>query len=240
MQIELTLAETSSPKAYARPLAFHALSRALGFAVAAPTALRPFGLAELGDALGSSPDAPELLRRLAVQNDGTVDGLLVAVPDGARVASAEESVEAVRCLRLASASDAGLGDDAARVRGYVELLVLDYLAGNGLRRAMRIDDAHGSLVAADNAGAFPLWTDPRIAERLLGRLRGVQRFPRGLRDALARLDRRTAESVFSPGAFETWLLPPRALIELDERRLTLLTFLDARIEALGPDRVLSL
>lgn len=240
MRLELALAETSAPKAYARPLAFHALSRALGLAVTAPTALRRFGLAELGDALGSSPDMPELLRLLAVQNDGTVDGLLVAVPNGARVASAEESVEAIRCLRLASEPDAELGHDAARVRGYVELMVLDYLSGNGLRRAIRVDDAHGVLLAADNAGAFPLWTDPRIAERLLGRLRAVQRFPRGLRDALARLDRRTAQAVFSPGAFETWLLPPRALIELDERRLTLLTFLEARIAARGEDRVLSL
>jgi hypothetical protein len=239
-RVELVLSSLAAPKVYARPLAFFELSRALGLATVAPTVVRRFGLAELGGALRGAPDGPDLLRLLAVQNDGTVDGMLTAVPEGARRIATETSTEAVRWARSAASLAPEPGEDPRLVRGFVEMLVLDYLAGNGARAGCLVDEPAGVLLLAENAGAFPLWTDPHVGERLLGRLRAVQRFPRGLRDALARLDRERARAVFSPGAFETWLLPPRTLVELDERRLGLLSLLDARVAELGAEHVLSL
>ncbi len=240
LRIELSLADLAAPLAATRPLAFHALARALGLAVAAPAALRRFGIAEIGRALGGSPDTSELLRRLVVQNDGTVDGLLVAWPEAARVVSAESSIEAVRALRIAAAEVADPGEDVRLARAFVELLVVDYLSGNGVRRGVLLDEVRGALAAVDNAGAFPPWTDPAVTVRQLGRLRALRRFPRGLREALARFDRPAALAAFSPGELDTWLLSPRTLVELDERRTALLTLLDARVAALGADRVLSL
>jgi hypothetical protein len=236
----VTLAEATSPRPHQRSRAYHALARALGLAIAAPTALRRLDIATLARALGGGPDTTDRLHRLSVQNDGTVDALVVAWPPGLRLVNAETSVEAVRALRAAESPAPTPGEDGRLVRAFVELVALDYLAGDGARGNVFVDDTSGVIVAADATAAFPPWVDPKVDAHALGRLRAFQRFPRGLRDALARLDREAARAALQPGPFERWLVTPRALVELDERRLALLTLLDARVAALGQAAVLSL
>jgi hypothetical protein len=109
------------------------------------------------------------------------------------------------------------------------MLALDYLSANVLRRTALVDDVHGALLLVDNAEAFPLHVDPGALHRILAMLRGCARFPRGIRDALARLDRAASTAAFAPGDFATWLLSPRSLVGLDERRAGLLTLIEAKI-----------
>ena len=93
---------------------------------------------------------------------------------------------------------------------------------------------------ADNGTAFPPHPDAPTLDHMLGSLRAVARFPRELRTALAGLDRRRAAAAFAGGGFGTWLLSPRTLVDLDERRAALLTLVEARIAERGADVVLAL
>ena len=53
-------------------------------------------------------------------------------------------------------------------------------------------------------------------------------------------DRSRARAALAPGTFDEWLVSPRALIELDERRAGLLSLIDARVAERGEAAVLSL
>src|SRR5262249_55864130 len=132
------------------------------------------------------------------------------------------------------------GERATLVRDFVEMLVLDYLASFALRRTVVLLPDADALVLDDNREAFPSHVEPASLTPLLHRLRGVARFPRGLRDGLLRLSRERAAALLSPGGFETWLLAPRALIELDERRVGLLSLIEAQIVQRGEAAVLTL
>ena len=92
----------------------------------------------------------------------------------------------------------------------------------------------------DNREVFPPHAAALAVEQLLLRLRAVARFPRGLRDALTRFDRERAASALAPGGFDSWLLSPRGLIELDERRASLLSLLEAQVAERGAGAVLCL
>jgi hypothetical protein len=95
-------------------------------------------------------------------------------------------------------------------------------------------------VLDDNATAFPLHVDPRAEARLLKLLRASARFPKHLRAALEAFDRPRAAGLLAPQSFETWLISPRSLVALEERRVSLLSLLDAKIAASGAAAVLSL
>ncbi len=240
-------ATAAAPIAWKAPLAFYRLARALGMHVVPVAVVRPFAIDDLARALGADPGAGAILRDLRVQNDGTVDVLLASPagtsagsPWGPRGAPFDASAdrEVASLDRWAAAPSPVSGEDGALLRDYVEMLVLDYLSANVARRtAMRSGSA---LVLADNGSAFPPHADRPTLDRLLRRLRAVARFPRSLRDALSRFDRDRAAAVFTGGAFETWLLAPRTVVELDERRAALLTLVEAHIAERGPAAVLSL
>lgn len=236
----------AAPTAYRAPLAFSLLARELGMRVVPPAVVRAVPVAELGAALGEGAKA--LLGELRVQNDGTVDVLLAArsspsagspweAPRGTPFDPSEER-ETAAWARWAASSQPAAGEDGALLRDYLEMLVLDYLTANVARRtAVR---AGSALVLVDNASAFPARVDGPSLDKMLRRLRAVARFPRGLRDALARFDRARAEATFHEGGFEGWLLAPRTLVELDERRAALLTLIEARLAERGAASVLSL
>lgn len=237
----------ADPTACKAPLAFSRLARALGAGVVPITVHRMLTFDELGAALDHDPDARPLMRELAVQNDGTVD-VLLATRAGSSARSpwglpgAPVDVTAGREVatwdRWASAPAPAPDEDSALLRDYVEMLVLDYLAANVARReALRVDHA---LVLADNGSAFPPHANRPTLDRMLRRLRGVARFPRGLRVALGGFDRARAAAAFAQGGFATWLLSPRTLVELDERRAALLTLIEARVAERGAEAVLTL
>jgi hypothetical protein len=235
----LAVALGDAPVAWRRPLAYYRLARALGMEIVPAAAVRRVSTGELGELLVGQAGALALLRgRAAIQNDGTVDALLIArAPEGSLV-DPKGGGEVATWERWAAAAAPAAGEEASLVRGYVEMLVLDYLAAHaGRRRALVVGR---SIVLDENDGAFPLRADPASVDGLLRRLRAVARFPRGLPGALARLDRARAKAIFLPGEFEAWLLPPRALVDLDERRESLLSLIEARVLDRGAESVLSL
>ena len=247
----VSLALDQNPIAHRRPLAFERLARELGMRVVPATVLRRIGAGELGALFASSPDLRGWFgAHAAVQNDGTVDALVTAPARGEEASAwlapkghdvtLEGSFEVKTWARWTASAAPVPGENAALARDYVETLVLDYLAGNVLRRVVFLDDTSGAIHLTANDSAFPSKVDPRAQDLLLVRLRPVARFPRGLRDALVRLDRARARALLAPGPFEGWLVSPRTLIDLDERRASVLTLIEARIAEHGEAAVLSL
>lgn len=241
-------ASGAAPIAYRTPAAFSRLARALGMDVVPVTVVRAVPAFELAAAAEGDAGARALVADLRVQNDGTVD-VLLSTPSSASAGSPWDAAagqlfdpgdeKAVGTWqRWAEAAAPAPGEDGALLRGYLEMLALDYLAANGARHAA-LRTGHG-ICLAENGTAFPPHADPPSLDRLLRRLRAAARFPRGLRDALARFDRARAAAVFQEGPFPGWLLSPRALVELDERRAALLTLLEARIAERGAEAVLTL
>jgi hypothetical protein len=234
----LTLALTDDPQALRRPLAFYKLARALGAHVVPVSVLRRESAGSIAELL--QPDLLLALKpRLAIQNDGTVDALLTTVgpidapwsaPQGTPIA-VNGSAEIDALARRASSAIPLPGERPRLLRDFVEMIALDYLSANVLRRTAVLDAVAGALVLDDNATAFPLHVDPRAEARLLNLLRSSARFPKNLRSALETFDRAKATSTLAPGSFEGWLISPRSLVALDERRVSLLSLLDAKIAA---------
>jgi hypothetical protein len=176
-----------------------------------------------------------------VLNDGTVDALLAARAPAARPIEPEHAREAATWEVWARSTAPAQGEDPALLHDYVEMLVLDYLAANVVRRqALVTTGERRALVLADNGSAFPWRPEASSLDRMLRRLRGVERFPRGLREALLAFDRGRSDAAFAEGGFDSWLLPPRVRLELDERRATVLTLIEAKVAARGAEAVLCL
>lgn len=239
----LAIALRTSPIALRRPLAFARLASAIGAHVVPVTAPRAISAGEIGALLAGQPAALAAVRAEAsVQNDGTIDALLAAAPPraGAREIDPRGSFEVERWEREAASPVPVEGENPALLRDFVEMLALDYLAAFPLRRSVVFLPEAGALVLDDNRDAFSQHPDPAAILPLLRRLRGVLRFPRGLRDALLHLDRARASAIFAPGAFDTWILSPRNLVELDERRASLLSLIEAEVADRGEAAVLCL
>jgi hypothetical protein len=236
----MLLAPRAAQSSHRRALAYARLAGALGFDVAAPVRWRRVGVGELG-ALTPTASHAVLERTVAIQNDGTVDALMEAAPPaGARRLAIDGAPEARAWQGWAASPTPVAGEERTSLRGWVELLILDWLAGNAARRAVWLDTRSGHLVAHENAAGFPQRYDARATDPALARLREVVRFPTGLHAALRLLDRQAAVALFNRGDFEGWLLSPRSLVALDERRLTLLSLLEARFAEHGRPVVESL
>ncbi|WP_437599409.1 hypothetical protein WMF28_41940 [Sorangium sp. So ce590] len=250
VKVKLAPAQKKAPLAFRRPVAFYRLARALGAHVVPVAAARRIGIGELAALIGREPDARKLLRRFAVMNDGTVDALLLAPapgPPGPRWASSrrrsvpfDDAPELDVWARWARSPSPARGERTSILRDYLEVLALDYLAGNGLRKEIVLDVGAGALSLEANASAFPPHVKARELDRQLERLVEAARFPRALRDALARFGPEEAAAALRPGGFEDELVPPRALVELEERRQALLSLIEVKIAHGGEDAVLSL
>jgi hypothetical protein len=248
----VTLALVSAPIAYRRPLAFARLAAALGMHVVPTTVERHLGAGEIAALLEPQKEIGALLEgRLRVLNDGTVTALLAAPapsglaaswdPSTARRIDARGSYEARTWERWAASPDPAPGEDARATRDFVEMLVLDYLSANALRRTVMTSAGRDALVLDDNREAFPVAAERAAVEQLLRRLKPIARFPKGIREALLAFDRDRAREVLAPpGSFEDWLVSPRILVELDERRAGLLSLIVARVAERGEAAVLSL
>ena len=247
-----TLALTSAPTAYRRPLAFARLAAALGLHVVPATVARHLGAGEIAALIEPQPALAALLGgRLRVLNDGTVTALLAAPapsgllaawdPAAARRVEAKASYEVRTWERWAASPDLAAGEDRRITRDFVEMLVLDYLAANAARRTLVLAPGRDALVLDDNREAFPVAAERAAVDQLLRRIRPLARFPAGLLAALTAFDRERAREVLAPpGSFEDWLVSPRGLIELDERRAGLLSLIQARVAERGEAAVLSL
>ncbi|MFO0756396.1 MAG: hypothetical protein U0359_07890 [Byssovorax sp.] len=241
----------AAPAAHRRPLAFARMAEALGVDIVPRMVERHLGAGDLAALLGGLPLVkPKVLPHLSIQNDGTLTALLAApFPGAAGDPWAEPALTALhpksaalvaRWESWAASPAPAQGERPRLARAVVEMLVLDYLAANGTRRALLFSPELDAVVLEDNRDAFPPNVERPLLDPLLRKLRAVARFPCGLREALARFDRARAEAVLNPGSFEGWLLSPRSLIELDERRAGLLSLIEAQIALRGEEAVLSL
>lgn len=247
----MSLALDQHPIAHRRPLAFAEMARALGMSVVPPTTLRHVSTDELGALFEQDTEVRGYLTAHArIQNDGTIDALMTAPSRGdasrawrlisRRELVLEEAPEVRAWAQALASTEPAPGENRALLRDYVEALVLDYLAGNIKRRSVLVDDAGTELMLTENDGAFPIKIVPNAEAHLLDRLKPIVRYPHALRDVLTKFDRRRAQEVLMPGAFDTWLLSPRTLMLIDERRLSLLSLIASRIEEYGERAVLSL
>ncbi len=183
----LSLSLASAPTAYRRPLAYARLAEALGMHVAPLAAERHLGAGEIAALLEAQREESAALLggRLRVLNDGTVTALLVAPAGPSWDLAAAARVDArgsreVRTWERWAASPEPASDERPRLtRDFVEMLVLDYLAANALRRTVLLDRGQGALLLDDNREAFPQATEQLAVDRLLQRLRPVARFPAG-------------------------------------------------------------
>ena len=216
-------------------LAAYRLARVLGFSSVPLTARMDVPIGTLGQWLSGDEAAHQALGQKAlVSNDGTVRILLQRQCSG-RAVTATEGPDVERWARLAASTEPIDAANAPLVRGYVEMVVLDYLAGNVARRTLQLDETSRRICLLDQRDAFPGFLAPQAWQVLLERVRPIVRFPRGLAEALERLDRIRAEAELRAGRFNDWLVGPRDIADLTERRTTLLTLVHARIDQVGPD-----
>lgn len=247
----MTLALDQHPIVYRKALGFALLGKALGMRVVPPVVLRRVTTDELGTLLANDAQARAYMSmHAAIQNDGTIAALMMAPTNGDmstawRQTSRREIIFtellAARAWEKAVASIEPLPEEnKALLHDYVEVLVLDYLACNVMRRGVLFDEGASELLLVDNEGAFPPKNFAHAEAQLLERIKPIVRFPRHIRDALATFDRQRAKETFMAGSFDAWILSPRMLMLIDERRLALLTLITARIGEYGDDAVLSL
>lgn len=227
---DATVATHDHPRPHRRPLAYYRLSRALGSSAVPTTVVLRTPLGRLSELLSDEARA-YLTDRAAVANDGTVMLLLVARHDGRP--AGEDDFEK---LRKAAARNNGAASKL--LTSYVDMLVLDYLSANVLRRGVTFGG--DQLWLTDSSGAFPGFVAAKSLDVLLDALRRVVRFPRDLRQRLGEFDRQTARRTLLPGRFEDQLLGPRQLSDLMERRATLLSLLEARALKYGAESAFSL
>lgn len=229
IEAELAVTLSGRPRHHRRAVALSRLAEALGLHLVAPAVLRPVGIGTLADLLKSEPAAIALLEsRAVVTHDGTVDVLVrQRHPPGLRTLG-PRSAELRRWAGWASAPEPPADEDPALTASYVALAVLDYLSASSVPGLVLYDEPRRELLLWENPSAFSEGQGEGALNDALAALRSIRRFPKELHAALAALDRDRARALFQPGAFETWLLPPRALIGLDERRAAVLTLIDAR------------
>ncbi len=230
------VALTADPLFYKRPLAFARLAQAINAGRSVSSSVVPKAVVRRVPAADLAALAPSLRDRMSIENDGAVAVLVAArstdaaggawTPLAGKIIDPKDSREVTTWARWAASAAPLPDEDEGLALAYAEAVVLDYLAANVSRRSFVL--AGGALVLDDNDSAFPPHPEPSSLASMLRRVKEVKRFPRGLATALAKLDRAAMAKVINGDRFEGWLLTPRALIELDERRLAVLTLLLAR------------
>jgi hypothetical protein len=241
--VEVRIATRSDPMRFRPFLAFHGLAVALGSKLVPRTEAVGVPLADLLAALRKDPVGLALLRdELAILNDGTVTVLVSEPVSGGRELDFFTSAE-VKAWRLwAEGTKTVPRDRRGLVSGYVETLVLDYLAANTKRGAIVVDaDAAAAAVhLVENEAAFPPRLDAGALDAVLAQLRRVSRFPRRLIARLRDFDARAADAALHHGPFAEWLVPRRPLGEMLDRRGAVLSLIDARAAELGEPAVFAL
>jgi hypothetical protein len=242
-EVEVRVATRSDPMRFRSYLAFYRLADALGSRLVPRTQVHGVPLRELLAALRKDPVGLALLRdEMAVLNDGTVTVLVSEVVAGGREVDFFTSGE-VRTWRVWAEGQKNVPRDRrGLVSGYVETLVLDYLAANAKRNVITVDAdaAAASLHLVDNGAAFADRPDLGVLDAVLAQLRRVTRFPKHLVTQLRAFERPRAEAVLHGGPFGAWLVASRPLADMLDRRGAILSLVDARAAELGEPAVLAL
>jgi hypothetical protein len=241
--VEVRIATRSDPMRYRPYVAFYRLAVALGSRLVPRTQAYAVPLRDLLVALRKDPMGFAHLRdEMAVQNDGTVTVLVTEPISGGREVDFFTSGE-VRTWRVWAEGRQNVPRDRrGLVAGYIETLVLDYLAANAKRGAVTVDaDAAAAAIhLVDNGGAFAERPDLGVLDAVLAQLKRVTRFPKHLVDKLRAFERAEAEGALHSGPFVNWVVASRPLGEMLERRGVILSLVDARAAELGEPAVLAL
>lgn len=239
-----------APNAYKKTLAYYGLARALGIQGVPVSVKRALGVGEVAALLqkASENGVSRLLDRLSVQNDGRVELLFTTPgpeadpwrsPTGALLGMAGGT--GTEALQKWAISEAPVpSEQVPALRSHIEMLALDFLAANFLRKTAFKESVSGRLLLLDNEDAFPETADPRALDPLLSALAACTRFPRALWINLKRLDAERIHALFLDGPFENWLISPRNAVLLGERRASLLSLIEAKIEIAGEAALLCL
>jgi hypothetical protein len=238
-EVEARIATRSEPVRYRSYLGFFRLAEALGSKLVPRTAVLAVRLPHLLLALRADPAGLSLLREdMAVLNDGTV-AVMVSEPIAAGHEIDFSAGPEVKSWRAWAEGRASVSSErGALVSGYIEALILDYLATETRRSIATVDNDLGALHLTENGGAFSERPDPQGLDAILAELKRVTRFPRGLVQRLRAFDRGRAERALHAGPFAAWLVASRPISEMMERREQVLSLIGARIAELGEGEAL--
>jgi hypothetical protein len=225
------LASRDSPRPIERALAAARVAQALGLdrVTAVEGLLVP--VATLGSLLAEQPNERDPLhQQLMIGNDGAVRAL-VERPCGGRPLDVGSHPLVGQWAKLAAQRAPLTETERRAIETYLQMVVLDFLTANLGRRSLYYDEPAAVGCLEDHRAAFPGYVVPKAMDLLLDRLRPIRHFPKGLARALDELDRAAAESLLRAGPFASWLVTPRDVTDLLERRATLRTLLYARQHA---------
>jgi hypothetical protein len=240
-EVEVRVATRADPMRFRPYLAFYRLADALGSRLVPRTEAHSVPLRELLTALRRDPVGLALLRdQMAVLNDGTVTVLVSDPVAAGREVDFFTSGEVNGWRVWAEGNKNVPRDRRAVVSGYVETLVLDYLAANAKRTTVTIDTDSNALHLVDNAGAFADRPDIGVLDAVLSQLKRVTRFPKRLVATLRAFERPQAEAALHGGPFVNWLVASRPLTEMLERRGVILSLVEAKSAELGEPAFLAL
>jgi hypothetical protein len=241
-EVELRVATRTDPMRYRAYLAFYRLAAALGSKVVPRTERIALALPDLLAGMRRDPVGLALLRDdMAILNDGTVTVLVSEAVPGGREVDFVNGTEAKTWRNWAEGRATVPRDRRTLVSGYVEALVLDYLAANTRRNVVTVDAdaAAASIHLLENGGAFAERPDVQSLDGILAQLKRVSRFSKRLIVSLRAFDRARAEAALRGGSYVDWVVSSRPLVEMLERRGALLSLIDAREAELGPSSVLA-
>ncbi len=231
--VDVRIATRSEPLAYRKHLAFYRLAEALGSRLVPRSEARPLRLPELLASVQKDPVGFALLKDdLMIMNDGTVTVLVSESVPISREVDFGTSLEVRTWRAMAEGQKDVPPERRTLVGGYVETLVLDYLAANVKRTTITVG-ADAALHLTDNAGAFPERPDAQALDGVLSQLKRVNHYPRRLIDRLRTFERPQADHALHAGTFATWLVATRAIAEMMERRHAILSLIDARVAEVG-------
>jgi hypothetical protein len=233
-EVEARVTTRSEPVRYRNYLAFYRLAEALGSKLVPRAAVFAVRLSSLLLALRGDAEGLSLLREdLAVLNDGTV-AVMVSEPIAAGHEIDFGAGPEVKSWRSWAEGRATVPSERwALVSGYVEALVLDYLAAETRRNIATVDNDFGAFHLTENGRAFSERPDPQGIDAILAELKRVTRFPRGFVQKLRAFDKGHAERALRAGPFVAWLVASRPISEMIERREAVLSLIGARIAELG-------
>ena len=218
-EVEARITTKSEPIRYRKYLAYYRLAEALGSKLVPRTGVLAVRLPQLLLALRGDPEGLSLLREdMAVLNDGTVL-VMVSEPivDGHEIDFS--AGPEVKSWRMSAESRASVPPErSSLVAGYVEALVLDYLAAETRRSVAVLSNDSKVLHLTENGSAFGERPDPQGLDIILDQLKRVTRFPRAFVQRLRAFDRARAERALHAGPFLAWLVSSRPISEMMERR----------------------
>lgn len=240
-EVEARIATRSEPVRYRSYLGFYRLAEALGSKLVPRTAVFAVRLPTLLLWLRADPEGLSLLREdLAVVNDGTVAVMVSEAITDAREVDFSAGPEIKLWRAWAEGRASVSAERSSVVSGYVEALVLDYLAAETRRSIAMVGNDLRALHVTENGGAFSERPDPQGLDTILAELKRVTRFPRVFVQRLRTFDRDRAERALHAGPFVAWLVASRPITEMMERREQVLSLIGARIAELGEGEALGL